>query len=264
MLMIDVRIDSMKKLLGLVTVIAIIASSATFALANSFTDIPPGSFFEGPVDDITDAGCASGFADGTFDTSSSATRGQFALWGANCFSRSTRATSPNTPGLNGTYKTIDSPIIDIPGFPGQTQYLHVSAWYLLDSSGSQCPCDVQMRVQLADFGTGAAVSTSREIFQVVATGSGGDIDDTVHGSFWFQVPTDNSYEIRVQGQVFGVTSGGCGGNCLTLADSEVNAWTTPLDNQSAGIENGAESGPTSEEAESVHNAVLNPSGDPDK
>jgi hypothetical protein len=264
MLVIDVRIDSMKKLLGLVTVIAVIASSATFALATSFNDIPPGSFFEGPVDDITDAGCASGFADGSFRTSSSATRGQFALWGANCFSRSTRATSPNIAGLNTTYRNIDVPIIDIPGFPGQTQYLHVNAWYLLDADDTQCPCDVQMRVQLADFGTNAVVSTSREITQVVDTGSGGDIDDTVLGSFWFQVPTDNSYEIRVQGRVFGLTTGNCSGNCLTLADSEVNAWTTPLDNQSAGIENGAESGPTSEEAESVNNAVLNPSGDPDK
>src|SRR5262245_53849904 len=72
---------------GAIVVTALLTATATVVVAD-FNDVPPGSFFEAPVDEVESAGCAAGFPDNSFRPNAAASRGQFALWSANCLPRS--------------------------------------------------------------------------------------------------------------------------------------------------------------------------------
>jgi hypothetical protein len=75
-----------KGALAIVATIALVASMVGGAVALSFTDTG-GSPFATEIDRITDAGCASGFPNGTFAPRDNVKRQQFAFWLNNCGGR---------------------------------------------------------------------------------------------------------------------------------------------------------------------------------
>lgn len=257
--MADVPIRSGKALAGLVAVVALLASTVTVVLADQFTDVNPGNFFAPSIDDITDAGCAGGYPDGTFKPKENPTREQFALWTSNCFGRSSGATNPNDAGIDTVEKEIDAASMDVAGFAGKSQYLHVSAWFTLDEAGTECPCEIRLRIRVTDTSVGASSEQfSDYIYKRVEVGTGGDIDDGIAGTFRFTVPTGNQYTIQTMGQVFGTSNAGCaaGNDCLTLSDSELSVWTMPMNQSTDGL---SEAG---DEDDVDVDAQLDPSGNP--
>lgn len=71
-----------------VVAISALTATATTAVANhQFNDVPQSSFFHEEIAAIFDAGCASGFGDGSFRPGDPTTRGQFTFWLNNCGGR---------------------------------------------------------------------------------------------------------------------------------------------------------------------------------
>ena len=69
-------------------VVGALVGGGTVALANhQFSDVPNSHSFHQQIDALVDAGCATGFNDGTFRPGDSPTRGQFAYWLNNCAGR---------------------------------------------------------------------------------------------------------------------------------------------------------------------------------
>lgn len=261
--MADVPIRSGKALAGLVAVVALLASTVTVVLADSFSDVPSGNFFAPSIDDITDAGCAGGYPNGTFKPKENPTREQFALWAGNCFSRSAGATDPNVAGIDTTYDQIDNATMDVAGFDGKTQYLHVAAWYTLNEEGSECPCDISLRIRVRESNSsGTVIFTGEPVTANVEEGAGSDIDDTLAGVWRIPVPTDAQYYIESEGEVFNNSSGSCSNNnCLTLADSALTVWHAGLNNGTTGIS--SLDGVDAETADDDDgDAVLDPTGNP--
>jgi hypothetical protein len=54
---------------------------------HQFSDVPDGHSFHDQIGAVVDAGCATGFNDGTFRPGNTPTRGQFAYWLNNCGGR---------------------------------------------------------------------------------------------------------------------------------------------------------------------------------
>jgi hypothetical protein len=54
---------------------------------HQFSDVPDSHSFHEQIGSVVDAGCATGFNDGTFRPGNSPTRGQFAYWMNNCGGR---------------------------------------------------------------------------------------------------------------------------------------------------------------------------------
>ena len=61
-------------------VLASVGFIGTTAIADSFTDVAPSSFFAEDIDWLTDYDIATGFPDGTFDPRGNLRRQQAALW----------------------------------------------------------------------------------------------------------------------------------------------------------------------------------------
>jgi S-layer homology domain len=244
-----------RALVGMMLACSLVAGLAASSLAVVFSDTGS-SPFETEIDNITDAGCASGFPDGTFRPTEDVKRQQFAFWLDNCASRSTRATMPNISGLSTAFQTVDNPSIHIGGVAGFNQYLVVSGWYRLNDAGTECVCDVEIRVFLD--GQGVPDQTSQSPIVTVDNGAGGDVDDTVYYTVRFRVLTDSTYVVATQGRVFN-SAAACAGNCLSLDASEVVAWTVPFGSLGGQPESGGpESGGVDTEVGT--NAVLNPTG----
>ena len=241
---------SRRALVGLVLACSLIAAMTASAVAVVFSDTGSSPFAE-EIDNITNAGCASGFPDGTFRPQDSVKRQQFAFWLDNCASRSTRATAPNVSGLSTSFQTVDNPSITIGGVPAFNQYLFVSGWFRVNDAGSECPCDIQAQVVLD--GQGAADQTSQATITDVQEGAGSDVDDTVYYGARFRVSTDTTYIVQAQGRVFNSTAI-CTGNCLALDASEVLAWTAPFGSLGGQPESSGESD------EVGTNAELDPTG----
>lgn len=238
-------------LAAVVAASALAGSVVPRAVAVNFPDVS--GFFASAVDNITDAGCARGFPDGTFDPSSGATRAQFAYWLNNCGGRTAEAGTPNVAALDVTWADVDNPTITIGGDAGNRQYLNVTGWIEVDDDGVECPCDLEMRFELD--GPGASDTTSATAKQVIVEGSGGDIDDTIFLSWQFPVVPGTTYTLRSQARVFGSTTTPIS---MTLSDSHVSAMTAPF-----GARGGNPSAaPESIGGEETPDAVLNPSGNP--
>lgn len=113
---------------ALIATFGLVAGLAGGAFALSFTDTP-GNFFEDEIDLITDAGCASGFNDGSFQPAGNTTRGQFAYWLNNCGGRVKSQSATNTLTYGGTaQQVVLTGSITVPGVSGsgQTQMLELS------------------------------------------------------------------------------------------------------------------------------------------
>jgi hypothetical protein len=236
--------------LAVIAAIAATASLSSYAAARAFSDVS--GFFADPVDNITDAGCATGFGDGTFRPKDGATRGQFAYWLNNCGGRTAVADTPNTAAIANDWVDIDNPNITIGGDTGLTQYLNVNAWLEVDDDGNECPCDLEMRFLLDADGT-ALDQTSETTKHVIIEGSGGDIDHTIAMSWQFPVVPSVVYNLRSQARVFGATTTPAS---ITTSASHLSAITAPFGfaggNPAAAIEG----------SEETPDAVLHPSGNP--
>jgi S-layer homology domain len=242
---------SRRALIGLMLTCSLVAGMAAASFAVVFSDTP-GTPFETEIDNITDAGCASGFPDGTFRPTEDVRRQQFAFWLNNCAGRTTRATSPNVAGLSTSFQTIDNPSITTGGVPGFNQYLFVSGWFRLNDAGTECPCDIQIQVFLN--GPGGLDQTSQAPIITVNEGAGSDVDDTAYYTVRFRVATDTAFSVETQGRVFNSTAV-CTANCLTLDASEVVAWTAPFGSLGGQPESGGDVDP-----EGSPNGELNPTG----
>jgi hypothetical protein len=73
---------------ALLTVMAVLAAGigGVAYASDTFPDVPNGGFHD-QIDAIVNAGCATGFNDGTFRPTDGTKRGQFAFWMNNCGSR---------------------------------------------------------------------------------------------------------------------------------------------------------------------------------
>ncbi|MEL7207724.1 MAG: S-layer homology domain-containing protein [Actinomycetota bacterium] len=72
-----------------IAVLAVFAAGAggVAYASHQFPDSTDGTFFHEAIGAIGEAGCAAGFADGTFKEGNPTTRGQFAFWTNNCGGR---------------------------------------------------------------------------------------------------------------------------------------------------------------------------------
>jgi hypothetical protein len=122
---------------ALVAAVAILAGTIGGAFALSFTDTG-GYAFEAEIDAITDAGCASGFSDGSFQPREVTKRGQFAYWLNNCGGRIAYASQTNTlTGGSGTVVVLtDSITTGGATGSGQTQFLHLHGTATVGPNGS--------------------------------------------------------------------------------------------------------------------------------
>ena len=66
---------------------SLLGGAAAVWADHQFSDVPDGHAFHDEIGSVVDAGCATGFNDGTFRPGSSPTRGQFAYWLNNCGGR---------------------------------------------------------------------------------------------------------------------------------------------------------------------------------
>jgi hypothetical protein len=66
---------------------AVFGGAAVVWADHQFSDVPDGHSFHEQIGALVDAGCATGFNDGTFRPGTSPTRGQFAYWLNNCGGR---------------------------------------------------------------------------------------------------------------------------------------------------------------------------------
>jgi hypothetical protein len=74
--------------IAVVALVAALVGGAAVAWADhQWSDVPTGSFFHDSIGAITDAGCAVGYGDGTFQPDRATTRGQFTYWLNNCGGR---------------------------------------------------------------------------------------------------------------------------------------------------------------------------------
>ena len=66
---------------------AVVGGGAVVWADHQFSDVPSSHSFHEQIGAVVDAGCATGFSDGTFRPGTSPTRGQFAYWLNNCGGR---------------------------------------------------------------------------------------------------------------------------------------------------------------------------------
>jgi hypothetical protein len=66
---------------------ALVGGGAVAWANHQFTDVPTSHAFHEQIGSVVDAGCATGFNDGTFRPGDNPTRGQFAYWLNNCGGR---------------------------------------------------------------------------------------------------------------------------------------------------------------------------------
>lgn len=116
-----------KGLIALALASALTASVATVTFALPFSDTGSSPFAD-EIDEITDAGCASGFPNGTFKPTDQVKRQQFAYWLSNCGGRIAGNAATNVLTYSGTAQQVASTrTITVPGASGsgQTQQLHI-------------------------------------------------------------------------------------------------------------------------------------------
>jgi hypothetical protein len=214
---------SRRALVGVVMVISLFAGAGGMALAVDFPDTGS-SPFENEIDHITDAGCASGFPDGTFRPAENVKRQQFAFWINNCAPRMAALSSADlSGGLSNTLQTfISSFNLDMGGAPGRQQYVVIDGWFNL-SSTDDCPCIIQSQVFVD--GPGAADTTTMARRSFIEVASGGTVEVGPHRVL---LNTDTNYTLHPQARVLSNLGGPCTSNCLFLEEAEIMATTAPF------------------------------------
>jgi hypothetical protein len=113
---------------AIAVVAAMLGGGAVVWANHQFSDVPNAGF-HGDIEEIVEAGCASGFSDGTFRPNANATRGQFAYWMSNCGGRAEARTGatdflPDSPDL---FTGLGAVSIDSPAAGGMGQALVIAA-----------------------------------------------------------------------------------------------------------------------------------------
>lgn len=212
-------------LVGLVVVTSIVTSVITVA-AVDFSDTST-SPFATEIDNITDAGCASGFPDDTFRPQDLVKRQQFAYWLDNCGSRSAEGDGSATGSpIGGMPADLEDATITVGGAPDQHQYLLVIASFNVTGppSGVTCPCRIEGSLQLENLSTMGSVGDG----VATATTGGSNAQATVTVFQRFTVDTATSYRAKIAGFVVETASGGCAASCLTVSRADVMLWTAPF------------------------------------
>ena len=189
-------------LVALVGLVAGLAGGAAMAL--TFPDVNGG--FEDQIDAITDAGCASGFNDGTFQPRGNTTRGQFAFWLNNCGGRVAHASSTSTltGGTGSVVALTDSITTGGATGSGQNQFIHLQGTVTVGTNGSSYAtfCGnlflCQFKVQLFNGGTKLA----EQVLQIEGAESTMEqtrIPVAVNAAFSVATGTTTNYSLRVEG-----------------------------------------------------------------
>ena len=149
------------KLLIGVTLVATLGAALGVGVASAaFTDTA-GSPFATEIDNIANAGCASGFPDGSYRPTEPVNRQQMAAFINRCAGRVAHANG-TTVTLNaaGGFTDLVTTTITPGGITGATTNfldLHGSA-HAATSDDGDCPCDMELRI-VTDSGTCAVSST---------------------------------------------------------------------------------------------------------
>lgn len=113
------------------------------AVANhQFPDVPPGSAFHDDIDAFIDAGCASGFPDGTFHPDEAVKRQQMARFINSCGGRLDFFDTPAVFTLTGTATPVVSVDIESGAQRGGGFVLVQAAVRIFSESTTGFPCDV--------------------------------------------------------------------------------------------------------------------------
>jgi hypothetical protein len=143
------RTRSIRSIVGIVA-LCMVVSASTAAVANhSFPDVPNSSAFHDQIEHIVDAGCATGFDDGTFRPLAAPNRGQFAAWMNRCGGRvMPQAVSSATITTSGAGAGVE--IAEAPITAGATGTAAANGFVLVQASvvarttnPTACPCFVQ-------------------------------------------------------------------------------------------------------------------------
>jgi hypothetical protein len=199
----------LKGLLAALAAVALLTSTVTVALALNFSDTA-GSPFLDEIDKITDAGCASGFPDGTFRPQDQVKRQQFAFWLNNCGGRVAFAEASNTLTFANTENVALTDTITTGGASGsgQTQFLRVTGTAEVGGTTQsfddfcvsliECNIDVELHVNAPANPSGEVVSHQASW---VTGASNPNEMATITVDAVVQVPTDTAitYSLRVQG-----------------------------------------------------------------
>lgn len=110
-----------------IVVTSVLSAGGAVWASHQFPDVPDAGFHD-QIGAIVDAGCASGFNDGTFGPRDSTTRGQFAYWTDNCGSRLVEASSDADLPITDTPIQLLDVDVEVNGAtPGATQFVRVDA-----------------------------------------------------------------------------------------------------------------------------------------
>ncbi|MEL7208440.1 MAG: hypothetical protein AAGK32_09465 [Actinomycetota bacterium] len=129
-----------------------LSGASGVAYANHrFTDSGTNTFFHDAIAAIADAGCATGFNDGTFREGDNPNRGQFAFWLNNCGGRI--ATAENSLPFDGTPDEQVVADVDLTVGGSGTQLVYVQADGQISSAnsrailcGGQSECIMAVRI----------------------------------------------------------------------------------------------------------------------
>ncbi|MEL7210959.1 MAG: S-layer homology domain-containing protein, partial [Actinomycetota bacterium] len=102
---------------------------------HNFNDVPDGSFFGPAINAGAEAGCFTGFGDGSFQPGSNPNRGQFAFWTNNCGGRAGQEFTTSATPINGGGEVILEEItVEVEG--SGMQYVHLVGSSLLTSNAT--------------------------------------------------------------------------------------------------------------------------------
>lgn len=215
--------------------IALMVSTSGTALANhQFADVDDGSFFGGAIEAIADAGCATGYDDGTFRPRDGITRGQFAFWLENCGGRAER--DHDTATLDTDDETVDVVATTVQpgaqgaaGLGGQGQYVVVIATYDVATAGTDLPCNVELTLD----DQGGNVNPGDVPTQVVQIQSETtDFVERANGSMTMLVPVDAENATTVTLEATRPAQPGC------ASDIAVNGSVLMMSFPFNGVSNG--------------------------
>jgi hypothetical protein len=125
-----------------------LTAAATTAIANhQFSDVATSSFFHEEIAAIFDAGCASGFKDGTFGPADPTTRGQFTFWLNNCGGRVAFASDGARPLSTGTETSLGQADMTAGALPTGGGFVVALASVQASTTGCGAGCVVEFRLR---------------------------------------------------------------------------------------------------------------------
>lgn len=181
--------------LPLLAVLAVLLPTA--AVANhGFTDVPSSAFYHSDVDQMKRAGITGGCGGTNYCPDQAVTRGQMATFMNRGIGRVAQDASGGAFDIPGDFTpaVLEDETILVPGASGGVQYVKADAWVKMDSLPTGCPCDFGL--QLVNTADGASSPT---VVGQGTAGPGGDIDETYHLQWVFEVPAGTSPVIDLRG-----------------------------------------------------------------